>query len=97
MLINYFKIAFRYLMKNRIFSLINIAGLSLSLACAMLMILYTKDELTFDRFHKEGESLYLITIDVRFPDGRRWSLRSGNTLTAKDAEGRKVEDEKARH
>ncbi len=69
MFTNYFKIALRYVLKNRVFSLINIAGLSLSLACAMLMILYTKDELTFDRFHKEGESLYLITIDVRFPDG----------------------------
>ncbi len=69
MLTNYLRIALRYLLKNKVYSLINIAGLSLSLACAMLMILYTKDELTFDRFHREAESLFLITIDVRMPDG----------------------------
>jgi putative ABC transport system permease protein len=69
MLTSYFKIAFRYLTKNKVHSLINIAGLSISLACAMLMVLYTKDEFTFDQFHRDVNSIYVITIDVRFPDG----------------------------
>jgi putative ABC transport system permease protein len=66
---NYFKIAFRYLMKTKVYSFINIAGLSLGLACAMLIMLYTKDELSFDRFHENLNSLYVVTIDVKNPDG----------------------------
>src|SRR5882757_6519881 len=69
MIKSYFKIALRYLLKNKVYSFINIAGLSLSLACAMLIILYTKDEFTFDRFHHDVSSIFVITIDVRFPDG----------------------------
>ena len=69
MMVSYFKIALRYLAKNKIYSFINVAGLSLSLSCAMLMILYTKDELSFDTFHKDVNSIYLIAIDVRQPDG----------------------------
>lgn len=69
MIANYFKIALRYLAKNKVYSLINAAGLSLSLACAMIMVLYTKDEFSFDQFHKDINSTYRIAIDVRNPDG----------------------------
>ena len=69
MILSYFKIALRYLAKNKIYSFINVAGLSLSLACVMLMILYTKDEFSFDKFHNDLRSTYLIGIDVRNPDG----------------------------
>jgi putative ABC transport system permease protein len=69
MIKSYFTIALRSLSKNKIYSFINIAGLSLSLACVMLIILYTKDEFSFDKFHKESGSIYQITIDVQKPDG----------------------------
>src|SRR6478736_3644296 len=69
MLTSYFKIALRYLAKSKVYSFINIAGLSLGLACAMLILLYTKDELSFDAFHKNANSIYQVTVDVRFPDG----------------------------
>jgi putative ABC transport system permease protein len=69
MIASYFKIALRYLAKNKIYSFINVAGLSLSLACAMLMILYTKDEFSFDKFQKDISYTYLIAIDVQNPDG----------------------------
>lgn len=69
MIASYFKIALRYLAKNKAFSFINIAGLSLGLACAMLMALYTKDELSFDKFHKDIRTTFLIAIDVQNPDG----------------------------
>ena len=69
MISSYFKIALRYLAKNKIYSFINVAGLGLSLSCAMLMILYTKDELSFDKFHDNVSSIYRIVIDVRNPDG----------------------------
>lgn len=69
MVTSYFKIALRYLAKSKIYSFINIAGLSLGLGCAMLILLYTKDELSFDAFHKNANSIYQVTVDVRFPDG----------------------------
>lgn len=60
MLKNYFKIAWRNLVKNKVYSFINISGLSLGLACAMLIILYVKDEVSYDRFHEGGEHIYRI-------------------------------------
>jgi putative ABC transport system permease protein len=61
MLRNYFLIAWRNLVRNRIYSFINIAGLSLGLACAMLIILYLKDEVSYDRFHAGADQIYRVT------------------------------------
>lgn len=55
--------------KSKIYAFINMAGLSLGLACAMLILLYTEDERSFDAFHKNDNSIYQVTVDVRFPDG----------------------------
>ena len=63
---NYFKIALRNLKRNKIFSFINIAGLALGLACAMLIILYVKDEVSYDRFHKDVRQIYRITSMMSF-------------------------------
>jgi putative ABC transport system permease protein len=61
---NYFKIAFRNLQRNKVYSFINIAGLSLGLACAMLIILYVKDEVSFDRFQKNVNHIYrIVSVD----------------------------------
>ncbi|HEX5153756.1 MAG TPA: ABC transporter permease [Parafilimonas sp.] len=57
---NYFKTAFRNLARNKIYSFINIAGLSIGLACAMLIMLYVRDEVSFDRFHKNVNNIYRI-------------------------------------
>ncbi len=66
---NYVKTAFRNLGRNKIYSFINIAGLSLGLACAMLIMLYVKDEVSFDRFHKNVSNIYRIANRVIKPDG----------------------------
>jgi putative ABC transport system permease protein len=60
MIKNYFKTAWKNLTRNKIYSIINIAGLSIGLACAMLIILYVKDEVSFDRFHKNVNNIYRI-------------------------------------
>lgn len=60
MLKNYFKIALRNLQRNKIYSFINIAGLSLGLASAMLIILYVKDEVSYDRFHHNVNHIFRI-------------------------------------
>jgi putative ABC transport system permease protein len=62
---NYFKTAFRNLSRNKIYSFINIAGLSLGLACAMLIMLYVKDEVSFDRFHKNVNNIYRIARKLK--------------------------------
>ncbi len=62
---NYFKTAFRNLARNKIYSFINIAGLSLGLACAMLIMLYVKDEVSFDRFHKNVNNIYRIAKKLK--------------------------------
>lgn len=61
---NYFKIAVRNLTRNKVFSLINIAGLSLGLTCCMLIVLYTKDEVSFDRFQQNKDQLYRIKVTM---------------------------------
>ena len=58
---NYFKTALRNLTRNKVYSFINITGLSLGLACSMLIILYVKDEVSYDRFHGEVNRIYRIT------------------------------------
>jgi putative ABC transport system permease protein len=65
---NYFKTVFRNLARNKVYSFINIAGLSLGLACAMLIMLYVKDEVSFDRFHKNVNDIYRIVS--RSPRGQ---------------------------
>ncbi|MBS1745234.1 MAG: ABC transporter permease [Bacteroidetes bacterium] len=64
---NYFKTAFRNLGRNKIYSAINIVGLSIGLACAMLIILYVKDEVSYDRFLNNSNNIYRIVtqnVDV---------------------------------
>jgi putative ABC transport system permease protein len=74
MIKNYFKIALRNLRRNKIYSFINIAGLSIGLACAMLIILYVKDEVSYDRFHANVGNIYRIVtqgIDKNGGKGRK--------------------------
>ncbi len=61
MLKNYLTIAIRYLRRNRIFSLINIAGLGLGMACCLFIFLFVQDELSYDRFHEKADRIYQLT------------------------------------
>jgi len=60
MIKNYYKTAFRNLARNKVYSFINIAGLSIGLACTMFIMLYVKDEVSFDKFHKNVNNIYRI-------------------------------------
>ena len=61
MLKNYFKIAIRILMRNKIYSLINIAGLATGLAACMLILLYIQYEVSYDRYNKNADRIFRIT------------------------------------
>ena len=71
MMKNYLKIAFRNLMKNKVLSFINIFGLASGIACALLIILFIKDELSFDKFNKDPERIYRVVKDFVNEDGTR--------------------------
>jgi len=60
MLKNYFKIAIRNLKKNKGFTAINIIGLAIGMATAMLIMLWVKSEFTYDRFYPKAENLYIV-------------------------------------
>ena len=66
MIKNYFKTAFRNLWRNKIFSIIKILGLGIGLTVCMLIFLYTKDEISFDQFHKNKAQLYRIIQTWKF-------------------------------
>jgi len=60
MIKTYFKIAWRKFKTNKIFSLINIIGLSVGLACCMLITLYILNETSYDTYHQNGENIYQV-------------------------------------
>jgi putative ABC transport system permease protein len=69
MLLNYFKIAFRYLLRNRLTAGINIGGLALAMTAAILIYLYVEDELSFDRFHTNADRIHRVTRIFYDADG----------------------------
>ena len=70
MLKNYFRIAFRNLWKHKGYSFINIAGLAVGMACALFILLWVQDELSFDRFHVNAETLYRVEQDQEGGQGK---------------------------
>src|SRR3954452_22656498 len=54
-------VAWRNLSKNKIFSVINIFGLAIGLACCILMFLFIQHELSYDRFHANAKNIYRVT------------------------------------
>ena len=58
---NYFKVSLRNFARNKVFSLINIAGLSLGLTCSMLTALWVHNEYSIDAFHDDADRLYVVT------------------------------------
>ena len=70
MLKNYLKISWRNLMKNKVFSFINIFGLTVGLTSFLLIALYVFDELTYDRFHKNANNIYRVIETQTTPEGK---------------------------
>src|SRR5688572_5903469 len=60
MIRNYLTVAFRSLWRNKIHTGINVIGLSLGIACCILIVLFVKDEWTFDTFHAKANRIYRV-------------------------------------
>jgi putative ABC transport system permease protein len=69
MIKNYFKIAWRNLVRNKVFSAINITGLAFGLTCCLLLALYLKHELSYDKFHTKGKRIVRVIMDYKIGDG----------------------------
>jgi putative ABC transport system permease protein len=65
MLENYFKTALRIMLRQKAYSFINVAGLSFGIAATLLITIYVADEFSFDRFHKDRESIYRVFFTGR--------------------------------
>lgn len=61
MLKNYFKIAFRNIVRHKTFAAINIAGLAIGMACSIFILLWVQHELSYDNFHQNGDHIYRIS------------------------------------
>ncbi|QEC65968.1 FtsX-like permease family protein [Panacibacter ginsenosidivorans] len=66
---NYFKTAWRNLVRNKAFSAINILGLALGITCSLLIILWVQDERSVDGFHTNGKQLYQV-YERNYYDGK---------------------------
>ena len=69
MIFNYFLLAFRNIIKQRGFAIVNMLGLAVGLASALFILLYVKDELTFDTMHPKAASTYRMGFTVQLPNG----------------------------
>ncbi|HTI90755.1 MAG TPA: ABC transporter permease [Puia sp.] len=72
MIKNFFKVAYRNLLRNKGFSAINITGLAIGMAAAMLIFLWIQDEVSYDQFHKNKDRIYESWNRVKF-DGSKLS------------------------
>ncbi len=63
MIKNYFKIAFRYLFKNKLYSFVNIFGLTIGITSCILIGVYIMHELSFDKFHANADRIARVTMD----------------------------------
>ena len=63
MLRSYFIIAWRNLLRNKVYSCINISGLAVGLAACALLMLFVQEELSYDRFHLQAEQIYRVALE----------------------------------
>jgi putative ABC transport system permease protein len=69
MLKNYFKIAFRNLLRQKAYSIINIAGLAIGIAACLLLFIVVRYELSYDKFQKNYSRIYRIVTEEKHSDG----------------------------
>ncbi|MGO4293225.1 ABC transporter permease [Chitinophaga sp. RAB17] len=94
MIRNFFKIAYRSLLRNKGFSIINITGLAIGMAAAILILLWIQDELSYDEFHDNKDRIYEVWNRVPF-EGSISNWNSVSALTARTLEKDLPEVERA--
>ncbi len=77
MIRNYLTVAFRAIWRNKFYSIINVAGLAIGIACCLLISLYLRDEWTFDKFHSKADQLYRAYVKEDYGENEQFF----NTVT----------------
>ena len=92
MIKNYLKIALRNFQRHKGYSFINIAGFAIGMACCLLIFLYVRHELSYDKYHKDVERVCRIVIDIRDQTANRvFALISPTVAPALKADYPQVE------
>lgn len=92
MIKNYLKIALRNFQRHKGYSFINIAGFAIGMACCLLILLYVRHELSYDRHHEDVERVCRIVIDIRTQTANRvFALISPTVAPALKADYPQVE------
>jgi putative ABC transport system permease protein len=68
MLRNYIKTALRNLLRNPVYALINIFGLSIGITCSLMIMIFIKHEISYDKFHGKKDHLYRMVFELTSPD-----------------------------
>src|SRR5215472_12819222 len=67
---NYLLVALRNIVRHKLYSFINIAGLTVGLTCAIFIILFVRDQLSYDRWIPGTENLYRLEMTFMLPGGK---------------------------
>ncbi|MDH5385609.1 MAG: ABC transporter permease, partial [Candidatus Aminicenantes bacterium] len=88
---NYLKITLRNIHRHRGYTFINIGGLSLGMTCVLLILLYVRHELSYDRYHPDAERIYRVATKSNFPGRNDMALTSPALAPALVAELPEIE------
>jgi len=77
---NYLKVAFRTIRRRKAYSLINIAGLAVGMACCILILLWVQNEMSYDAFHEKADDLFCVCKTELYGERLTFSLQSPPAL-----------------
>jgi putative ABC transport system permease protein len=66
MIYNFLKVAWRNMSRQKFYALVNIAGLAVGIACCLLILLYVRDELSYDTFPERADRIYRVASEINF-------------------------------
>ena len=82
MLKNFLIVTYRNLVRQKTYSLLNISGLALGLACSLLILLWVLDEFKFDKYHEDIDQIYQVMEHQEYSDGLNTTINTPGVLGA---------------
>ncbi len=79
MIQNFIRVALRNFLRQRLYSIINVVGLTTGLICTLFIFLWVRDEVSKDKFHDDAQSIFRIVSNLDLGDGRMatWTITPG--------------------
>ncbi len=82
MLSNYIKITLRNISKQKFYTFVNLTGLTIGIATSLLIVLYITDELSYDKFHKDADSIYRVVLNGKLGEQEFETCYSSSPLAS---------------